>query len=337
MPSSNMWSLISIGTAQQYGGNEGYDDDPTQHYRYDSRVPNHKQLAEGDVVFIRDALHVLGAARIESVVAAEGAKLERRCPACNAVNVRERSTMLPRWRCSKCKAEFSEPLENIVDVTTYTARFDQSFRSAPKGITASALKKAAVAPNDQLAIERLEPGVLRSLMAKLFPSADDLFVQAALGKTLTPLDADSPPAIEPDSQYLPWEGDQRELVLRAIRARRGQAKFRKKLIESHGGKCMITGCALLDLLEAAHIQPYKGAPDNDIRNGLLLRADLHTLFDLNLMAIDPSTFEVAFSTGAREAGYGHLHGLKLVLAGELAPSKAALQRRWDTYSKAHWL
>ena len=57
-------------------------------------------------------------------------------------------------------------------------------------------------------------------------------------------------------------------------------------------RCMVSGCQLVDLLEAAHIRPYRGENDNHPSNGLLLRADLHTLFDLDLLGIDPETLLV---------------------------------------------
>jgi putative restriction endonuclease len=42
----------------------------------------------------------------------------------------------------------------------------------------------------------------------------------------------------------------------------------------------------------AHIMPYMGPATNDVQNGLLLRADVHTLFDLGLIAVEPDPLEV---------------------------------------------
>ena len=79
--------------------------------------------------------------------------------------------------------------------------------------------------------------------------------------------------------------DERDRTLREIVQRRGQPKFRYDLIAAYGGKCAVTGCDVLQALEAAHISPYLGEQSNHVSNGLLLRADIHTLFDLNLFAI----------------------------------------------------
>lgn len=44
----------------------------------------------------------------------------------------------------------------------------------------------------------------------------------------------------------------------------------------------MTGCDVVQALDAAHISPYLGDQSNHVTNGVLLRADIHTLFDLQL-------------------------------------------------------
>lgn len=80
--------------------------------------------------------------------------------------------------------------------------------------------------------------------------------------------------------------DLREFTLSTVAKRRGQAGFRNSLIEAYGARCCITGCDVLAGLEAAHISPYRGAHSNGVSNGLLLRADIHSLFDQGFLAID---------------------------------------------------
>lgn len=76
-----------------------------------------------------------------------------------------------------------------------------------------------------------------------------------------------------------------EKIWREIVTRRGQRRFRNKLISKYK-YCCITNCEDLDALEAAHIQPHSEKEDYRRENGLLLRSDIHTLFDLNLIGID---------------------------------------------------
>lgn len=71
-----------------------------------------------------------------------------------------------------------------------------------------------------------------------------------------------------------------------IKTRRGQPEFRQRMLSLFRGKCCITGCNIESVLEAAHIISHAKNTNYSDTNGLLLRADVHTLFDLNLMGVD---------------------------------------------------
>jgi hypothetical protein len=71
-----------------------------------------------------------------------------------------------------------------------------------------------------------------------------------------------------------------------VRVRQGQGEFRMKLLEAYGRRCAVTGTHLEPLLEAAHIIPHAAGTDYRTSNGLLLRADIHTLYDLHHLSID---------------------------------------------------
>lgn len=133
-----------------------------------------------------------------------------------------------------------------------------------------------------------------------------------------------------EMQYSPTSGDQREAVFRQIRARRGQQDFRADLRSRYGDACMISNCRLMDVVEAAHIKPYHVGADHHPANGLLLRADIHTLFDLDLIGIEPDTLIVRVHPAASAAGYGQFDGLKLA-CGLRRPSADALARRWKDW------
>jgi putative restriction endonuclease len=62
-------------------------------------------------------------------------------------------------------------------------------------------------------------------------------------------------------------------------ARLGQGAFRVLVTEAYERRCAITGEQTLPVLEAAHIKPYAESGPHVISNGLLLRSDLHILFD----------------------------------------------------------
>lgn len=126
-------------------------------------------------------------------------------------------------------------------------------------------------------------------------------------------------------------GDQREAGLKAIKARRGQSVFRNSLIEAYGGRCLVTGCEILAVLEAAHIKPYRGKKDNAVQNGLLLRADIHTLFDLNLLAINPATHTVELDESLLGSVYASYLGKKLLLPHGAKLSSQAMHSRWNEF------
>lgn len=105
--------------------------------------------------------------------------------------------------------------------------------------------------------------------------------------------------------------DLRKKVLAEIHRRQGQPMFRQALLKAYNGKCAVSGCSTTDLLDAAHIIPYRGEHTNAVRNGLLLRTDIHRLFDLGLISIDPSTRAIGISDKLNGTIYEAYRGKKL--------------------------
>lgn len=120
------------------------------------------------------------------------------------------------------------------------------------------------------------------------------------------------------------EGKRVEQVLRVIRE--GQAEFRKRLVAHYGAVCMVTGTEQANVIDAAHIVPYNGASTNTLGNGLLLRKDIHALFDAGLLTIGPDLI-VYVSTGVDDPFYRSLDGKELTLTSPPKISKDALRRR----------
>lgn len=92
------------------------------------------------------------------------------------------------------------------------------------------------------------------------------------------------------------------------------------------GTCVITGCDAEDALEAAHISPYRGAQSNHVQNGLLLRADLHSLFDLGVLAVEPETRKVVLADALAGTSYADLAGRSIAEPRDpgSAPSRETL-------------
>lgn len=107
-------------------------------------------------------------------------------------------------------------------------------------------------------------------------------------------------------------GDARQKALAEICHRHSKSGFRETLCRAYENTCAITGGTLLPVLEAAHIHPYKGQHANIASNGLLLRADIHTLFDLYLIAIDSPTMTTLIAPKLSHTEYGSLLGRPVV-------------------------
>ena len=114
------------------------------------------------------------------------------------------------------------------------------------------------------------------------------------------------PAGPPSDDY-----DARRRVYRQIVARRGQRGFRRVLLAAYESTCAVTRSSAEVVLEAAHLRPYRGPESNVAGNGLLLRTDIHTLLDLQLLAIAPQTRKVLVSKILDKTDYAGLAGTRL--------------------------
>ncbi|MFZ1725543.1 MAG: HNH endonuclease signature motif containing protein [Albidovulum sp.] len=93
------------------------------------------------------------------------------------------------------------------------------------------------------------------------------------------------------------------------KARPGQAQFRDKVMQRYEGRCVITKCPISEALEAAHVMPQTSDrkwdhPDN----GLLLRRDLHGMFDKMLWSIDPKSNKMRLAERLKVTAYRKLDG-----------------------------
>ena len=76
--------------------------------------------------------------------------------------------------------------------------------------------------------------------------------------------------------------------------RLGQGAFRVLVTDLYKRRCAVTGEKTLPALDAAHIRPYAEGGEHTATNGLLLRRDVHSLFDAGYVTITPEhIFEVS--------------------------------------------
>jgi putative restriction endonuclease len=125
------------------------------------------------------------------------------------------------------------------------------------------------------------------------------------------------------------------------RVRLGQGAFRIIITQAYQGRCAITGEHTLPVLEAAHIKPFSESGPNIIANGLLLRSDLHKLFDTGYITIT-TDYRLEVSKRLKEEFnngkvYYAMNGQRLLVTPELSRDKPNLEYlRWhnETIYKA---
>lgn len=100
-----------------------------------------------------------------------------------------------------------------------------------------------------------------------------------------------------------------------VQPRLGQGSFQTAVLDAYGRRCAITGERVVPVLEAAHIRSYSEGGEHRIDNGLLLRRDVHALFDRGYITVSPD-LEVLVSRRLRTEfdngeDYLMLHGSQL--------------------------
>ncbi len=321
MDTGRAWLVLSLGSEREYAGNVGYDDELETVYRYDSFVPNHLQLSKGDLLILCNRVKVLGIAKISRILAHDGSKELSRCSVCGIATIKVRKNKRPQYRC-RDGHEFDKPDVTSEQCIRYSAWFDGAFQAVRGTIPVQQVRDACPRYNGQLAMQEVDLSLLEGMAKNLLRMAEAL-PEAVRGLGLVAADA-------AEDAYVPDGRDERKRIAREIRARRGQAAFRQKLRERFRDTCVVTRCRLPDLLEAAHISPYLGEKDNHPSNGLLLRADIHTLFDLDLLGIHPETLVIHLHPRLKGMGYDSFSGVAL----ECEPqglSREALEARWSQF------
>lgn len=113
-----------------------------------------------------------------------------------------------------------------------------------------------------------------------------------------------------------------------------QVAFRNRALRVFSHRCAITGLRCTDALEAAHIWTYAESRDNTDGNCLLLRRDLHALFDRDLIGLDPKG-KLHFANSEVEAMYVAAGDIpRSWKAGTPAPYLEAIKCRWRQFETA---
>lgn len=282
------WCLVAAGPVIQYGGHGGYDDEPSSHYSWDSLVPRHEEIRPGDHIALRNKEVLLGISVIEEVITGAGMKDLHRCPSCGKGTISHRPTLTPPYACNAtggCGHQFVEPVVESRPVTTYRSRYDGGWVDLYGVVSAAELKALCESPRSQHSMQPLDWNALVSMLRDREESGSLALLE------------------------------QRESAIqgghtrRSVRVRVGQAAFRKRLLEKYGAVCALTGPAPEAALDAAHLYSYAALGEHHQSGGLLMRSDIHVLFDEGLLAIHPKSAVIDVHDDiVRYDAYGTLHG-----------------------------
>jgi putative restriction endonuclease len=133
---------------------------------------------------------------------------------------------------------------------------------------------------------------------------------------------------EPGNPFYVKEGEQDRYRTNVMtKVRNGQGSFRVMVTDIYQRRCAISGERTLPVLEAAHIKPYENEGPHLISNGLLLRADIHKLFDHGYMTITDQ-FKIEVSRKIKEEfengrDYYKYHGGDLLILPKRESEKPA--------------
>jgi len=112
------------------------------------------------------------------------------------------------------------------------------------------------------------------------------------------------------------ESEMRYGTPQIITPRLGQGGFRVLVTEAYNRRCAITGEKTLPVLEASHIKPYSQDGPHLVTNGLLLRQDIHTLFDRGYITVNENNIVEVSKRIKEDYGNGReyyaLHGKPLI-------------------------
>ncbi|MFJ4650455.1 HNH endonuclease [Nocardia sp. NPDC088792] len=264
------WLVLVKSDYRRLNSGDLYDDDVSTQYSWDSRVANHLQVEPGHIIVVWDEQELLGASVIESITQGQGNRPIARCPSCRKTNIERRSTIQPAFRCSECKITFDEPQLEDAEVATFRSTHGQGWVDLIGTLQAAELRALCVKPKSQNSIRELRWTEFRAAVRT-----------GLVSDPLRPLEATVAQMTDGHS-------------VRPVRVRLGQAGFRAELLRRFGANCAFSGTLPEAALEACHLYSYARIGHHDPHGGILLRRDLHRLFDSGLIAVHQSnTIDVA--------------------------------------------
>ncbi|MFI2334146.1 HNH endonuclease [Nocardia rhamnosiphila] len=273
------WAFKSVGDDRDWHSNDGYPDIPGVQYVYTNTVGNCRRVAVGDTVVVHDRALVHGVSVVDDITIEHDVPVQiKRCPECGKASVGRLKRSPTKFRCDRGGHKFDDPVLSDETRTVYTAHIANHWQAIDGALSTERLMTARSNNDRQSSIRPLDMALL-----------DQLLDRAAVVRPTLP---SGKPTNKQAKASKPIAGGHRMVT---ARARYGQDKFRDAVLQRDGLVCAITGRCHPAALEAAHLRKFADHGEHLPEEGLPLRADVHKLFDAGLIAIDPTTMEVAVS------------------------------------------
>jgi len=285
MSEPTAWLALTVSGKREHGGNDGYPDVPSSSYHWDSTVPHSAAIKAGDLIALWDKHTLLGVSVIEEIATLQVQKPIYKCPRCETSSIKTRSIQRPTYRCYGCKHQFDIAIRQDKEVTSYASHHEAAWIDLGGVLSDRELRQLCTTPGTQHSFRKLD-----------WPAFVEAIDHRVRGFALPLLNT---------TQERVRGGHSAATV----RVRIGQASFRRRLLQEHGHICAFTGPAPTAVLEAAHLYSYADHATHHTHGGLVMRRDIHRLFDLGQLAVHPTTktIDVAPSI-AGFSEYARLHG-----------------------------
>jgi ribosomal protein L37AE/L43A len=303
----NGWLCVSLDKSNiAYAGNDGYNEELGVYYSWDSTVKHHGRISVGDVIVIWNKLQLLGWSVIDRIDTGVAIKKFFTCPKCKNSAIKARKTLSPIYRCQDCRTTFDKRIESEREVKVYKAFYESGWVSVNTFVSGARCRLISQQPKAQDSLRKIDSVKFKKLVEEFPKIATSRYRRRA--------------AVIAGGHHL-----------RTVRVRKGQQKFRDRLIKQFGYVCAFSGKNHSTALEAAHLYQYSEYGEHHDGGGLLIRRDIHSLFDENLITVDPKTLVIEVHEDLKNIQtYKELIGRKLQVK-VTAKTKAWLETHWETF------
>lgn len=162
------WLVLSVRDRLQYGGNDGYSDVDGCYYRWDSTVQNHRMIEQGHLLVVWDKYEMMGVGFADEIFTRPSSKIRHRCPRCNSPKIKQRSRIMPTYRC-ECGEQFENPLEETIDIVAYVGLYGSSWVPLRGTLDAKGCRQLSSQPRSQLSIRPIDKSRLLTFLTRLTP------------------------------------------------------------------------------------------------------------------------------------------------------------------------